>query len=80
MLALLAIVCQFSLAAQTIEAYPTNWFVQMKYNKVQILLRKPSSFKKNAQVQVNYPSIWICNTLHHHFRSIIQLRNTSTGK
>jgi glycosidase len=65
MLALLAIVCQFSLAAQTIEAYPTNWFVQMKYNKVQILLRKPSSFKKNAQVQVNYPGLTLLKT--HHF-------------
>ncbi len=65
MLALLAIVCQFSLTAQTIEAYPTNWFVQMKYNKVQILLRKPSSFKKNAQVQVNYPGLTLLKT--HHF-------------
>ena len=65
MLALLAIVCQFSLAAQTIEAYPTNWFVQMKYNKVQILLRKPSSFKTNAQVQVNYPGVTLLKT--HHF-------------
>ncbi len=65
MLALLAVVCQFSLAAQTIEAYPTNWFVQMKYNKVQILLRKPSSFKTNAQVQVNYPGVTLLKT--HHF-------------
>ena len=65
MLALLAIVCQFSLAAQTIEAYPTNWFVQMKYNKVQILLRKPSAFKTNAQVQVNYPGVTLLKT--HHF-------------
>jgi glycosidase len=65
MLALLAIVCQFSLAAQTIEAYPTNWFVQMKYNKVQILLRKPSSFKTNAKVQVDYPGVTLLKT--HHF-------------
>lgn len=65
MLALFAFVCQLPLAAQTIEAYPTNWFVQMKYNKVQILLRKPSSFKTNAQVQVNYPGVTLLKT--HHF-------------
>jgi glycosidase len=65
MLALLVIVCQLSLAAQTIEAYPTNWFVKMKYNKVQILLRKPSSFKNNAEVQINYPGVKLLKT--HHF-------------
>jgi glycosidase len=65
MLALFAFVCQLPLAAQTIEAYPTNWFVQMKYNKVQILLRKPSSFKTNAQVLVNYPGVTLLKT--HHF-------------
>jgi glycosidase len=65
MLALMTIVCQISLSAQTIEAYPTNWFVQMKYNKVQILLRKPSSFKNNAQVQINYPGVKLLKT--HHF-------------
>lgn len=65
MLALMAIVCQISLSAQTIEAYPTNWFVQMKYNKVQILLRNPSSFKNNAQVQINYPGVKLLKT--HHF-------------
>ena len=65
MLALMAIVCQISLSAQTIEAYPTNWFVQMKYNKVQVLLRKPSSFKNNAQVQINYPGVKLLKT--HHF-------------
>lgn len=53
------------LNGQTIEAYPSNWFVQMKYNKVQILLRKPGSFKNNAQVQVNYPGVTLSKT--HHF-------------
>lgn len=65
MLALLAIVCQLSLSAQTIEAYPTNWFVQMKYNKVQILLRKPTAFKSNTKVQVNYPGVNLLKT--HYF-------------
>ena len=65
MLALLAIVCQLPLSAQTIEAYPTNWFVQMKYNKVQILLRKPTAFKSNTKVQVNYPGVNLLKT--HYF-------------
>ena len=64
-IALLAIVCQLPLSAQTIEAYPTNWFVQMKYNKVQILLRKPSAFKSNTKVQVNYPGVSLLKT--HYF-------------
>ena len=28
---------------QKVEAYPSNWFVQMKLNKVQVLLRAPNS-------------------------------------
>ncbi len=64
-LVLLAIVCQLSLSAQTIEAYPTNWFVQMKYNKVQILLRKPSAFKVNPKVEINYPGVSLLKT--HYF-------------
>ena len=67
MIALLAIVCQFSLSAQSIEVYPINWFVQMKYNKVQILLRKTSSFKTNAKVQVSYPGVRLINT--HYFKN-----------
>jgi len=67
MIALLAIVCQFSLSAQSIEVYPINWFVQMKYNKVQILLRKTSSFKTNAKVQVSYPGVRVINT--HYFKN-----------
>jgi glycosidase len=61
---LLSFFCN-QLNGQTIEAYPSNWFVQMKYNKVQILLRKPGSFKNNAQVQVNYPGVTLSKT--HHF-------------
>ena len=67
MIALLAIVCHFSLSAQSIEVYPTNWFVQMKYNKVQILLRKTSSFKTNANVQVSYPGVRLIKT--HYFKN-----------
>ena len=66
-IALLAIVCHFSLSAQSIEVYPTNWFVQMKYNKVQILLRKTSSFRTNAKVQVSYPGVRVIET--HYFKN-----------
>lgn len=65
LLALLAFFCQLSLSAQSIEAYPANWFVKMKYNTVQILLRKPSSFKANPKVQLNYPGIRLIKT--HYF-------------
>ena len=68
MIALLAIVCHFSLSAQSIDVYPTNWFVQMKYNKVQILLRKTSSFKTNAKVQVSYPGVRLIKT--HYFKNL----------
>ena len=66
-IALLAIVCHFSLSAQSIDVYPTNWFVQMKYNKVQILLRKTSSFRTNAKVQVSYPGVRVIKT--HYFKN-----------
>ncbi len=64
-LALLALVCQFSLAAQTIEAYPTNWFVQMNNKEVQVLLRSTTEDFKNAQLKVIYPGVTLKKV--HHF-------------
>ena len=49
---------------QQVEAYPSNWFVQMNLNKVQILLRAPNSDLSKSTVTVNYPGVQI-NKLHH---------------
>jgi hypothetical protein len=59
LLALLALVCQISLSAQGIEAYPTNWFVQMNNKEVQVLLRSTTEDFKNAQLELNYPGVAI---------------------
>ena len=50
--------------AASIQAYPSNWFVQMKWNKVQILLRSTDVDLKEASVRCVYPGVKI-NKLHH---------------
>lgn len=37
--------------------YPTNWFVQMKWNKVQLLLRSTTINLTKASIQVKYPGV-----------------------
>jgi glycosidase len=49
---------------QQVDAYPSNWFVQMKTNKVQLLLRAPSSDLSKSAVQLAYPGVQI-NQVHH---------------
>ena len=51
-------------SAQNIDAYPSNWFANMNYNKVQVLLRSTSSDFTKASVQVNYPGVALNNTQH----------------
>ena len=53
--------------AQNIELYPSNWFVQMKSNKVQILFRTTSSHFSKATIQTNYPGLTISKV--HHFEN-----------
>ncbi len=55
------------LSAQSIEAYPSNWFVQMKLNKVQILFRSTTSNFSKATIQTNYPGLTISGV--HHFEN-----------
>ena len=57
----------FSMQAFAIEAYPSNWFVQMKWNKVQVLLRATDADFSNATVSVNYPGVVLQKT--HHFEN-----------
>ena len=43
--------------SQNTSFYPTNWWVGMKWNKVQILVYNKAASLKNATVQINYPGI-----------------------
>ena len=52
---------------QTTEAYPTNWFTQMKFNKVQILFRNTSANFSEAKVNANYPGLKLLGV--HHFEN-----------
>jgi len=60
----LFVILSFNTNAANIKAYPSNWFVQMKWNKVQILLRSTEVDFKQASVSVVYPGVKI-NQLHH---------------
>ncbi len=53
-----------NIVAQNIEAYPGNWFVNMNYNKVQVLLRSTNADFSKATVQVNYPGVKLKKTQH----------------
>ncbi len=39
------------------EAYPSNWFVNMKYNQVQVLLRSTDADFSKATIAINYPGV-----------------------
>ena len=46
------------LNAQSIATYPTNWFVNMKLNQIQILLHsKTTKFSNNPIVSINYNGV-----------------------
>jgi glycosidase len=53
--------------AQGITSYPSNWFVQMKMHKVQVLFRDPSANFAKATIQVKYPGVKLLST--HHFEN-----------
>lgn len=63
--ALLLLLISTAGQAQKVEVYPSNWFVQMKWNKVQVLFRTTAIDQSNASIQVNYPGVQISRT--HHF-------------
>jgi glycosidase len=47
-----------------VTAYPSNWFVNMNYNKVQVLLRAKNTDYSKATVQVNYPGVVLKGVKH----------------
>ena len=59
--------------AQNIEAYPSNWFVNMNYNKVQVLLRSTTADYTKASVKVNYPGVVLKNINHFYNGHYISL-------
>jgi glycosidase len=75
-------------ATNTIEAYPSNWFVQMKWNKVQVLLRSTSIDLSTSTIQLfngkkaGYEGVQILAT--HHFKNghyvAVDLNIASTAK
>mgnify|MGYP006186622679 CR=1 FL=1 len=77
------------------EAYPSNWFVNMKYNQVQVLLRSTNEDFSKASIAVNYPGVKV-QKIHHfengHYIAVdleigamakpgnVQFKITSSGK
>ena len=53
--------------AQSLNIYPTNWWIGMKMNKVQLLLRSTSQSLEGKQITTRYPGITIVKT--HHFEN-----------
>jgi glycosidase len=49
----------FSLQAQYAEVYPTNWWVGMKWNKVQLLIKGEYADFNKEKLKINYPGIKI---------------------
>ncbi|MFY8204049.1 MAG: alpha-amylase family glycosyl hydrolase, partial [Sediminibacterium sp.] len=56
-----------NIASYATEAYPSNWFVNMKYNKVQVLLRSADADFNKSTIAVNYPGVQLQKT--HHFEN-----------
>ncbi len=51
------IILSSNLFAQPTTLSPTNWWIGMKWNKVQILVYMPNHNLKNTAVSVNYPGV-----------------------
>lgn len=56
----LLMVARFSLLAQTVEVYPTNWWVGMKHHQIQLLIKNNTNLV-NAKININYPGIIVKN-------------------
>ena len=62
-LSLLIFICSNAIA-QHINLYPTNWYIGMQWNKVQVILRSDKPISKNATIQLNYPGVAL-QKIHH---------------
>jgi len=52
---------RLSLFAQYATVYPTNWWVGMQHNKVQLLIKGEYEGFKNEKISINYPGITVKN-------------------
>lgn len=64
---LLILTATASLLAQSINVYPTNWWVGMKMNRLQLLLRSTDQPFTEKQLVTRYPGITIIKT--HRFEN-----------
>ena len=49
--------------AQYATVYPTNWWVGMKHNKIQLIFRGDHEGLSNEKVSINYPGVTITGIL-----------------
>jgi len=56
LLPLVILLCQ-SLLAQYAEVYPTSWWTEMKWNKVQLLIKGSDADFNKEEVEIEYPGI-----------------------
>ncbi|MBC7410045.1 MAG: cyclomaltodextrinase N-terminal domain-containing protein [Arcicella sp.] len=61
---ILILLLGFSLAthAENIEVYPTNWWVGMKTNSIQLIIRSIGESFSSDKVSINYPGVTILKT------------------
>ncbi len=50
------------LCAQSIQTFPSNWWVGMKHNKVQVIFRCEDSSMTANTITVNYPGVTVSNS------------------
>jgi len=51
------VLCLFQTKAQSPDVYPPHWWVDMKWNKVQLLVRSTQPDFNQADVRINYPGV-----------------------
>ena len=54
--------CTFIVNAKNIDVYPTNWWVGMKTNSIQLLIRSTDEAFSSADVLINYSGIKVLKT------------------
>ena len=61
---ILMLILGFSLVinAKNTEVYPTNWWVGMKTNSIQLLIRSTDESFTTDKVAINYPGITVVKT------------------
>ena len=51
-----------ALSAQNVDIYPTHWWVGMKWNKLQLLMRSTDDNFSKQTVTINYPGVAVTGT------------------